>query len=241
MRMLLLRISKIVVCKINTLVTSPCRNQFWPFAIRELRMDMRYSIYRTSQDLSMLKPQDIVILVKILASMAQSKDDPYALLSQNKLATCLCMSVSEVNAGIKRLALSRLLAPVLRKGTKQDKMVFLPVKQACEECLISSVKYFIPVELGVYTRGIATSYAAPIMAQHILQGRDPIPVWPYAEGDQRGLALEPLYRSVPASIAKYPDQLFYEMLVLIDSIRSGRARERSIAIKLLKGIIGGKQ
>lgn len=102
------------------------------------------------------------------------------------------------------------------------------------------MKYFIPVEVGVYTRGIATRYASPIMSKDILQGNDPIPVWPYAEGDRRGLALEPLYRSVPASVAKYPDQLFYEMLVLIDSIRSGRARERNIAIKFLKQMIVGR-
>lgn len=65
-------------------------------------------------------------------------------------------------------------------------------------------------------------------------GEDPIPVWPYAEGDQRGLALEPLYRSVPQSLAEYPDVIFYELLVLIDAIRSARVRERNIAIKLLR-------
>jgi hypothetical protein len=182
----------------------------------------------------MLKPQDIVILVKILSLIAQSEGDLDTVLSQNKLATYLCMSASEVNAGIKRLVLSRLLAPVQKEGANQYKIIYLPIRQACEECLISGVKYFIPVEPGVYTRGIATSYAAPIMEEHILRGSDPIPVWPYADGDQRGLALEPLYRSVPQSVSQYPDQLFYEMLVLIDSIRSGRARERAIAIKLLK-------
>lgn len=67
-----------------------------------------------------------------------------------------------------------------------------------------------------------------------LIGSDPIPVWPYGEGDKRGLAVEPLYRSVPQSITQFPDQLFYELLVLVDAIRFGRARERNIAIKLLK-------
>jgi len=61
-----------------------------------------------------------------------------------------------------------------------------------------------------------------------------VPVWPYEGGDQRGLALEPLYRSVPDSLARHPDQLFYELLVLVDAIRSGRVRERNIAVKLLK-------
>jgi hypothetical protein len=139
-----------------------------------------------------------------------------------------------VNAGIKRLVLSGLLGQVIREDVSQNKIRFLPIKAACEECLTLGVKYFFPVQLGAYTRGIATSYAAPLFEKHILPGDDPIPVWPYGEGDRRGLALEPLYSSVPKSLAQHPDQLFYEMLVLIDAIRTGRVRERNIAIKLLK-------
>ena len=116
----------------------------------------------------------------------------------------------------------------------------LPIRAACEECLISGVKYFFPAQLGTYTRGIATSYAAPIFKNHIMVGQNPIPVWPYAEGTERGLALKPLYRSVPESVTQYPDQLFYESLTLIDAIRAGRARERNIAIKLLKEKINDK-
>lgn len=187
----------------------------------------------------MLKPQDIVILLKILSMMVLNKNDQDEYLSQNKLATLLCMSVSEVNAGIKRLVQSGLLAPVLTDNPK-NKIIFLPSKSACEECLISSVKYFFPVELGAYTRGIATSYAAPILEKHFILGDDPIPVWPYGEGDKRGLALEPLYSSVPKSLTQFPDQTFYELLVLVDAIRSGRARERNIATALLKEKIHGK-
>jgi len=187
----------------------------------------------------MLKPQDIVILLKILSMMVLNKNNQEEHLSQNKLATLLCMSVSEINAGIKRLVQSGLLAPVLTDDPK-NKIIFLPNKSACEECLISGVKYFFPVELGSYTRGIATSYAAPILEKQFILGDDPIPIWPYGEGDKRGLALEPLYSSVPKSLAQFPDQTFYELLVLVDAIRSGRARERNIATTLLKEIIHGK-
>ncbi|SRR5579883_405991 len=187
----------------------------------------------------MLKPQDIVILLKILSTMTLSSDHP-KVMSQNRLSVLLCMSVSEVNAGIKRLVLSGLLSPVITEDPK-NKIVFMPSKSACEECLISAVKYFFPVELGAYTRGIATSYAAPVLAKHFILGDDPIPVWPYAEGDKRGLTLEPLYSSVPESLSQFPDPLFYELLVLIDAIRSGRAREKNIAIKLLRDMLNGKQ
>lgn len=192
----------------------------------------------------MLKAQDIVILLKILATMTLSKGDPDELLSQNKLASYLCMSVSEVNKGIKRLLKSGLLGEVYKENItigSTKKLILLPVKAACEECLISGVKYFFPAQLGEYTRGIATSYATPIFKKRIMLGQDPIPVWPYAEGDQRGLALQPLYSAVPRSITKYPDQLFYELLTLIDAIRSGRVRERNIAVKLLKEKINNEQ
>jgi hypothetical protein len=179
----------------------------------------------------MLKPQDIMMLLKILSIMTLSKEG-HSLeeLTQNELARLLCISPSEVNAGIKRLVFSGLLGPVQRS----NRFIFLPIKAAVEECLVVGIRYFFPVQLGAYTRGIVTSYAAPIFEKLIVLGDDPVPVWPSGEGNQRGLALEPLYRSVPQSIIKHPDQLFYEMLVLIDAIRIGRARERNIAIKLLK-------
>lgn len=176
----------------------------------------------------MLKPQDIVILLKILASKHPE------LLRQKDLATYLCMSASEVHEGMKRLKLSGLLGPVYRESNASSKMIQLPIKAACEECLISGVKYFFPAQLGSYTRGVSTSYAAPLFENYIVLGNDPIPVWPYAEGEHRGLALAPLYRSVPEAIVKHYDQTFYELLVLIDTIRVGRARERNIAIRLLK-------
>ncbi len=185
----------------------------------------------------MLKPQDIVILLKILSAMTLAKGRPDQELSQNELAGLLCMSSSEVHAGLKRLVLSGLLGPVKRS----NRIVYLPIKAAVEECLVSGVKYFFPAQLGAYTRGIATSYAAPIFENLIVLGDDPVPVWPYGEGNQRGVTLVPLYRSVPQSLAQHPDQLFYEMLILVDAIRTGRVRERNIAIQLLKEIIHGKQ
>ena len=180
----------------------------------------------------MLKAQDIVILLKILSMMTLSKSHPDQLLSQNKLAICLCISISEVNAGIKRLVCSGLLGLISKEDS--HKKILLPIKAACEECLISGVKYFFPAQLGSEMRGIATSYAAPVFAGQLVMGNDPIPVWPHPEGDRRGYALEPLYRSVPHSLIQYPDPLFYELLALVDAIRAGRARERILAIKLLK-------
>ena len=57
-------------------------------------------------------------------------------------------------------------------------------------------------------------------------------VWPYAKGNQRGQAIEPLYKTLPATF--YDDKLFYELLVIIDTIRVGRVREIKIAIEELE-------
>lgn len=170
----------------------------------------------------MLKAQDVVLLLKLLAN----SDHPNQ--SQGYLAIHLCMSASEINAGIRRLHKSGLLQFI------SNKKLYQPVLTAVEEFLISGVKYVFPVQLGEYTRGIPTSYAAPVFQNKIAFGKDPIPVWPYAEGSQRGLALKPLYSSVPSSISQYPDQAFYDLLALVDAIRQGRARERNMAVELLR-------
>jgi hypothetical protein len=56
-------------------------------------------------------------------------------------------------------------------------------------------------------------------------------VWTFPEGPQRGVSLEPLYKTAPAAALR--DPFFYELLALIDALREGRARERKLAEKEL--------
>ncbi len=168
----------------------------------------------------MLKPQDCLILLKLLAN-------PNEEWSQRKLSKELCVSLAEVNAGIKRLIEARLM----RKGKGSQ---LIPLLAASEEFLISGMKYMFPGRLGEFTRGIPTAYATPLFSKKIALGNDPIPVWPYAFGEKQGVALEPIHPSVPKSLHENPDESFYELLVLVDTIRVGRARERNMAISMLK-------
>jgi hypothetical protein len=131
----------------------------------------------------------------------------------------LSLSASEVHGALKRLAISRLVSDEADDGR--------PLLQAVEEFLLHGVKYAFPAKRGQPTRGLATSYAAPPLAGKIVSGTELPPVWPYAEGKQRGIGLEPLYRTVP--IAALRDPLLYELLALIDALRDGRARERRLA------------
>jgi len=170
----------------------------------------------------MLKSQDCVLLMKLLVNLDVA-------WSQRRLATELCMSQSEVHSGLKRLT----EAGLVRKNLEQTFPT--PVMSAAAEYLVSGLRYSFPVQLGEMTRGVPTGIAAPIFDGKIVLGNDPIPVWPYGKGNAKGVALKPLYRTIPQSIIDHPDQPFYDLLALVDIIRCGRARERNIAIQILKG------
>lgn len=97
--------------------------------------------------------------------------------------------------------------------------------------LLHGVKYAFPAEHGEVTRGLPTSFAAPPLKDEIASDDELPPVWPWRDGETRGIALEPLYRTAPAAAIR--DPILYELLALVDAIRDGRARERNIAEKEL--------
>jgi hypothetical protein len=139
------------------------------------------------------------------------------------------MSPSEIHAAIKRLQQSRLL----HGPEMQEK----PNLSALEEFLLHGVKYVFPAEHGQLTRGLPTWFAAPPLKDKIASGDDLPPVWPWRDGETRGMALEPLYKTTPVykttPAAALRDPTLYELLALVDAIRDGRARERKIAQKEL--------
>ncbi len=162
-----------------------------------------------------LKPQDIVILLKIVALRGFEWSYP-------SLAHDIFMSVSEVHAGVKRAGAARLF----------DLQRRVPLKKALEEFLIHGVKYAFPPTRGGLVRGMPTGYAAPPLVDLIMQPNEPPPVWPYLEGRVRGHDFSPLYKSVP--MAAEIDKNLYEFLTLVDALREGRARGKKIAIGEIK-------
>jgi len=159
-----------------------------------------------------LKPQDVYVVLKLLAAGSRRT-------SYSRLALDLVMSPSEVHASVKRARASGLLhGPGLENR---------PNIGAAEEFLTHGLKYAFPAERGEFTRGVATSYGAAPLRALIAPTDDPIPVWPYEEGKQRGVSLAPLYKTAP--MAALRDESFYELLVLADALREGRVREGKIA------------
>ncbi len=159
-----------------------------------------------------LKPQDVYVVLKLAA--AGQRRAPYS-----QLALELVMSPSEVHASVKRAQASGLL-----HGSALENR---PNIGAIEEFLVHGLRYVFPAERGELTRGVATSYGAAPLREQVAATDDPIPVWPYAEGKQRGFSFLPLYRTAPAAALR--DEGFYELLVLADALRDGRIRERKIA------------
>ena len=165
-----------------------------------------------------LKPQDILIMVKLV--VWENSEWSYPTLSHE-----LSMSASEVHAGVKRAAAARLMD----MGRK------IPVKNNLLEFLIHGVKYAYPPDRGGITRGMPTGYAAQPLREIIMQPDEPPPVWSDPEGQVRGYEFSPLYSSVPNACKVDPK--LYELPALVDAIREGRARERNIAIKEIQSRI----
>jgi hypothetical protein len=175
-----------------------------------------YGVKRKINHQITLKPQDLMVLLKLLA--VGERDNTYSSLSN-----ALGMSASEVHASIGRAKSAHLL------NVENDQLIV--VRAALKEFLIHGAKYAFPTILGPPARGIPTAYAAPPLIALVTQPSDLPPVWPDAEGNRRGVTFYPLYPTAPLAARK--DRVLYEFLALFDALRSGAARERQLAARIL--------
>lgn len=177
-------------------------------------------IVNSRQKQPQLKPQDLLVLLKLAVN--QQREYTFS-----ELARELAMSASEVHAAVFRAELSRLIT---RENGKPE-----VIRSSLHEFLIHGVKYAFPPLMGAVTRGMLTGIAAPPL-QEFFAGSSELPVvWPSPDGEFRGVSLLPFYHSAPA--AARLDQNLYEVLVLVDALRAGAAREREIATAEIKARI----
>jgi len=167
-----------------------------------------------------LKPQDVVVVLKLV--VRRGRPWAYADLSHE-----LGLSSSAVHACVQRAIKSRLL---------RLQHPHAPARLQLMEFLVHGLKYAFPAEYTGVTRGLPTSHAAPPLLGKFIGGDDLPPVWPDPKGTVRGEGVEPLYRSVVH--AARADAALYELLVLADAMRIGRARDREIAAHELRSRIG---
>ena len=164
-----------------------------------------------------LKPQDLVVALKVAVN--SERDFLLATLGQE-----LKMVVSAVHGSVVRCEQARLLSRATG-GVR-------PIKPALLEFVVHGARYAFPAIQGTLTRGVATSLAGPSLRDHFDQAKAMSPVWPDPLGEAYGPSLAPLHHTAPDACRL--DERLFDVLTLIDAVRSGAAREREMAVRLLE-------
>jgi predicted transcriptional regulator len=160
-----------------------------------------------------MRPHDIAILLKIAS---KGKREWF----MKDIAFELGISSSEVSESINRSSIAGLISNNKRTLNKLALLDFL----SC------GLQYVYPQRPGAIVRGIGTAHSAAPLNEFIESSEHF--VWPYAEGNLRGQAIEPLHHKIPEACIK--DEKFYELMALADAIRVGSSREKKLAVELIK-------
>lgn len=164
-----------------------------------------------------MKPVDTVVAAKLVSVATNG-------ISYQGLSESLGVSAAEAHAASRRLIKAQLFRD-------KDRQVPYPKRQALLEFWVHGLKYVYPAEVGAPSRGVPTSVGALPLSAHFPVTGEGVPVWPSADGNVRGPALEPVH---PSALTAAQDPRVYELLTLIDALRVGRAREQHLARDLLK-------
>ena len=172
----------------------------------------------------MLKPQDVVISIKLLQNREGGAAPTYA-----ELASTLKMSPSEAHAGVRR----GLDVGLLRRSSDSPHRMPIPVRMALEEFLICGLKYVWPAKPGSAGRGMPTCASCPAVAHELDVPEPETPlVWRHPAGTVRGETIAPLYPKVPEVCAG--DPWMHEWLALVDILRCKTGREATLAANSIR-------
>lgn len=160
-----------------------------------------------------IKGQDILVLLKLL-------DEPGGWTVRS-IGASLELDPAGVHRALQRLEDSRLVDVERQQVNRSN----------ADEFLVHGAKYLFPIRQGGLIRGMPTAWAAPPLSDELAPDDEPPPVWPDPRGRVRGVALEPLHENAPGAARK--DPRLAERLALIDAIRLGDGRIRSLATKQL--------
>lgn len=163
----------------------------------------------------MTKSQDVVVLV----TMFQRREVPPTL---QEVSTRTGLSLATVQRSLRRL---------VEAGVATGDRQLLPAQ--IDEFLVHGLRYVFPVRSGGESRGVPTSWAAPVLQGELAETSERVsPVWPHPDGEVRGIALEPIHPLIPDLALR--DESLYDAFALIDALRSGDARLRGVARDLLR-------
>lgn len=170
-----------------------------------------------------LKPQDVLLLLKLLTKekVPSGRGGEW---TWTELTKSIGISVGEAHNGLQRAKGAGLVTE-----TGGEKRI---VKRRLLEFLVHGVPVSFYAERGEVARGVPTAAFGPPLADKLLIDAADIPlVWQDSKGTRRGETLVPIYPTVV--MAALADRELYELLVLVDALRVGRARERNMAKDIL--------
>jgi hypothetical protein len=165
-----------------------------------------------------LRPSDVVVACQL----ALTPDAKFL-----DIANSTGISAGECHNAVRRLRLARLLLAGERRPAAEVLHVFL----------VQGAPFAFPPVLGPQTIGTPTALSAQVVRAKVDSPEGF--VWPDAAGTARGQSLIPLFSGAPSLPAR--NQPLYELLAIIDALRTGTTRVRAIASDLLADrLIGSK-
>lgn len=134
--------------------------------------------------------------------------------------------MASIHRGLRRLAEVGLYDPARREVN----LVVL------DEFFRHGARFLLAAELGSLQRGIPTAWGVQPLAG-VVSNSDPPPVWPSPIGTVRGPSIEPLVSNVDSLGELWPEVA--TDLALVDAIRVGDARSRTLATDMLLERLAG--
>ncbi len=162
-----------------------------------------------------MRPQDVVILLKIIAM----GDQKWYL---KDLAAQLNISNSEVSESLHRSVIGGLIESDKKSVEKQKLLEFL----------VYGVRHVFPAIEGRLARGMPTAFSASVLSGEFVV-ENPY-IWPTQGYRTKGISIAPLYHTVPQACKN--DALLYDLLALTDALRMGAKSD--VLIKLLSQRMG---
>jgi len=163
-----------------------------------------------------IRPHDLVILLQI----ALNKNE---YVQMKDMANKLFISPSEISTSLQRSVYSGLVADDRHSIIRESLLKFI----------IYGLPYTFPTKPGTPAMGIPTGHSAYPLSNFFNDSE--IYVWPYENGEIRGLSIEPYYTNQPKAV-KFNNEL-HAVLALTDAIRLGRKREKNMASDMLEQIL----
>lgn len=173
----------------------------------------------------LLKPLDIMLLVW-LATRPQREWQG----TVRELAATLGIVPSQIQYALARAARCHLYSREARRVLAPNLLEFLE----------HGLRFALPVEPGPVEQGVPTAHSAPVMQAALASVGEPALsrlVWPHLDGSEVGQTLSPLHPVVPGIALADAD--FHAAMALVDSLRVGGGRERSVAVTLLRERLRG--